>query len=108
MYSFEENERKVNKIYKIHDREQSSDIKVIFMTPRAFAGDQKKEKSTNLELFRFSYASMRMYVSNIDGRVALVAPNASADPHAEAFSYIFLNGCRPLRQLRSFQPQSSL
>ena len=49
-----------------------------------------------LELFGFSDASMRMDVGHVDGRVALVAPDPPAYPHAEAFPHVFLNSHRPL------------
>ena len=60
-----------------------------------------------LELLRFSNTSMRVYVGHIDGRVSLVATNATANSHAEALTDIFLNGNGSLGQLRSFQPQST-
>ena len=62
---------------------------------------------TYLELLRFSDTSMRVYVGHIDGRVSLIATNATANSHAEALTDIFLNGNGSLGQLRSFQPQST-
>ena len=49
-----------------------------------------------LELFGFPNAPVRMDVGHVDGRVALVAPDAPTYPHSEAFAHVFLNSHRPL------------
>ena len=58
-----------------------------------------------LHLFRFADAAVRVDVGDVDGRVALVAADAAADPHAQALPRVLLDGDQPLLQLRPLHPQ---
>ena len=51
---------------------------------------------------------MGVDVGDVDGRVALVGPDAAADPHPEALPGVLLDVDSPLGQLGSFHPKGSL